>query len=205
MTQVTTVVFDIGKVLFEWDLRYLFEKEIGEPQELDWFLANVVTNDWHFQADQGRAVADMVAERKAEFPSHAAFLDIYAERFIESIPAPVAGSLEIVAELADAGVPLFAITNFGAEFWAAFRPTQPVFNSFRDIVVSGIEKLAKPDPAIYALALERFGLKSGEAIFIDDNFDNVLAAQSNGFVGYHFTNAARLRAELVKLGLVAPQ
>jgi 2-haloacid dehalogenase len=205
MVQISAVVFDVGKVLFDWDLRHLFEKEISEPEKLDWFLANVVPTDWHFQADQGRAVANMVTERTAEFPQYAPLLDIYATRFIESIPGPIPGSLEIVAELAAKNVPLFAITNFGAEFWAAFRPTQPVFDHFRDIVVSGVEKLAKPDPAIFALALERFGLSAGEAIFIDDNHANIISAQSNGFVGHHFVNAAELRTDLVKLGLVAPQ
>ena len=202
MTNVTTVVFDIGRVLFQWDLRLLFEKQIVDPEELDWFLSNVVTNDWHFQADEGRLVADMVSERKAAFPQYAAFLDVYAESFIESISAPVPGSLEIVAELAAKDVPLFAITNFGAEFWAAFRPTQPIFDHFGDIIVSGVEKMIKPDPAIYALALSRFGLQPGEAIFIDDNLDNVISARANGFVAHHFTDASKLRAELVAHNLL---
>lgn len=88
-------------------------------------------------------------------------------------------------------VPLFAITNFGAEFWDMFRPTQPIFDLFGDIVVSGVEKLAKPDPAIYALALERFGLQPGEAIFVDDNHANVVSARANGFAAHHFTDVAR--------------
>lgn len=196
------VVFDVGRVLFQWDLRFLFETRIEESEELDWFLSNVVTNDWHYQADEGRAVADMVSERKAEFPQYREMLDIYAERFIESIPAPMPGSLEIVETLADRGVPLFAITNFGAEFWAEFRPTQQIFDHFRDVVVSGVEKLAKPDPAIYRLALSRFGLKPGEAIFIDDNLANIVAARENGFVGHHFIDAPTLRRKLEALGLI---
>lgn len=202
MTNVTTVVFDIGRVLFQWDLRLLFEKQIVEPEELEWFLSNVVTNDWHFQADEGRLVAAMVSERKAEFPQYAALLDVYAESFIESISAPVPGSLEIVAELAAKDVPLFVITNFGAEFWAAFRPTQPIFDLFGDIIVSGAEKMVKPDPAIYALALKRFGLQPGEAIFVDDNHDNIIAARQNGLLGHHFTDARPLRKALVGLGLL---
>ena len=86
-----------------------------------------------------------------------------------------------------------------------FRPTQPIFDHFGDIIVSGVEKLMKPDPAIYALALRRFGLQSGEAIFVDDNIDNVISARANGFVAHHFTGAPALRAELAKFGLVNPQ
>jgi len=202
MTKITTVVFDVGKVLFEWDLRHLFAKLITDKDELEYFVAHVVTHEWHFQHDAGRAVDDMVAERVAEFPKYAAWIAAYAARFNETIPGPVTGSLEIVEELAERDVPLFAITNFGAEFWKKFRPTQPIFDRFRDIIVSGVEKLVKPDPAIYALALQRFGLKPGEAIFVDDNHDNVISARANGFAAHHFTDAESLRRALVALDLL---
>lgn len=202
MTKITTVVFDVGKVLFEWDLRHLFAKLIDDEQELEYFVTHVVTPQWHFQHDAGRPLAEMTAERTAEFPHYAALIDAYATRFNETIPGPVPGSLEIVSELAARRVPLFAITNFGAEFWDMFRPTQPIFDLFGDIIVSGVEKLVKPDPAIYALALKRFGLQPGEAIFIDDNHDNIIAARQNGFLGHHFTDPGLLRKALVGLGLL---
>ena len=199
---IRAVVFDVGRVLVQWDMRHLFAKLIDDQEGLDWFLQNVVTTEWHFQADAGRALADMVAERKAEFPDHSEHLDAYATRFNETIPGPVPGSYEIVGELAARDVPLFAITNFGAEFWAGFRPTQPVFDHFRDVVVSGEEKLHKPDPAIYRLALDRFGLAEGEGLFVDDSLPNVEAARANGFHAHHFVDAPTLRAELVALGLL---
>jgi 2-haloacid dehalogenase len=203
--KITTVVFDVGKVLFQWDLRYLFAKLIDDPAQLDWFLANVITPDWHFQHDAGRTPEEIVAERTIKFPGHDALFDAYLTRFNETIPAPVPGSLEIVHELANRGVPLFAITNFGHEFWHAFRPTQPIFDLFADVIVSGTEKIMKPEPAIYELALKRFGLQSGEAIFIDDNLDNVTGARANGFVAHHFTDACSLRTELAEYGLVNPE
>jgi 2-haloacid dehalogenase len=202
MTKISNVVFDVGKVLFEWDLRHLFAKLITDKDELEYFVAHVVTPEWHFQHDAGRALDDMVAERVAKFPKYAAWIAAYASRFNETIPGPITGSLEIVEELAERDVPLFAITNFGAEFWDSFRPTQPIFDRFQDIIVSGVEKLVKPDPAIYALALQRFGLKPGEAIFIDDNHDNVISARQNGFVAHHFMDANSLRRELLALDLL---
>jgi 2-haloacid dehalogenase len=203
--KITTVVFDVGKVLFEWDLRHLFAKLIDDPEELEWFVTTVVTPQWHFQHDAGRALSEMLPERIAEFPEHAALIEAYATRFNETIPGPVVGSLEIVAELASRGVPLFAITNFGAEFWDMFRPTQPIFDHFGDIIVSGTEKMLKPDPAIYELALKRFRLKPNEAIFIDDNLDNAVGARANGFVAHQFTDACNLRTELAKYGFVSPE
>jgi 2-haloacid dehalogenase len=202
MTQITTVVFDVGKVLFEWDLRHLFAKLIEDKADLEYFVTHVVTPQWHFQHDAGRTLADMAAKRTAEFPQFAVLIDAYVTRFNETLPGPVEGSLEIVSELAERRVPLFAITNFGAEFWDMFRPTQPIFDHFGDIIVSGVEKLVKTDPAIYALALERFGLQPGEAIFIDDNHDNVVSARENGFSAHHFTDSGNLRRELTSLNLL---
>lgn len=198
-----SVIFDVGKVLFDWDLRHLFAKLIDDSAELDWFLANVVTPEWHFQHDAGRPLAEMVPERQAEFPSHAALIDTYAARFNETIPGPVPGSLDLVARLDAAGVPLFAITNFGHEFWEAFRPTQPVFDRFRDIIVSGTERLMKPDPAIYALAIARFGIEPAGALFIDDNAANVAGAESAGIAAHRFVDAAGLEAELVTRGYLS--
>ena len=203
VTKITTVVFDVGRVLFQWDLRHLFAKLIDDENELDWFLDNVVTPEWHFQHDAGRPLAEMTAELSALYPAYAVYIEAYRTRFNETIPGPIAGSLEVVHELAERRVPLFAITNFGAEFWDMFRPTQPIFDYFGDIIVSGVEKLVKPDPAIYTLALRRFGLQPGEAIFIDDNLDNVISARANGFVAHHFKDVATLRTELVSLNLLA--
>ena len=195
-----SVIFDVGRVLFDWDLRYLFAKLIDDEDELEWFVTNVVTPGWHFQHDAGRPLAEMLPERKAEFPDHAPLIDAYATRFNETIPGPMPGSLELVERLDAAGVPLFAITNFGHEFWEGFRPNQPVFDRFRDIVVSGTEKLMKPDSAIYALAIERFGIDPAGAIFIDDVAANVAGAESAGIVGHQFVDAAALERDLAARG-----
>jgi len=199
---IDAVVFDVGRVLFHWDLRHLFEKLIADPAELDWFLANVVTEEWHFEHDRGRDLADMLPERIALYPEHAALIRAYAERFNETIPSAVPGSLDIVSALHARAVPLFAITNFGDGFWAAFRPTQPVFDLFGDIVVSGMEKLAKPDHAIYHLAQQRFGHAPGAMLFIDDNPHNIDAARECGWHTHLFTDAATLDADLRQRGLL---
>ena len=197
------VIFDVGRVLFDWDLRHLFARLIADADELEWFVTNVVTPQWHFQHDAGRPLAEMVAERKAEFPDHDALIDAYATRFNETIPGPMPGSLELVERLDAAGVPLFAITNFGHDFWQAFRPTQPVFDRFRDIIVSGTEKLMKPDPAIYALAIERFGIDPAGALFVDDNAQNVAGAEAAGIAGHLFRDAMALERDLIERGFLA--
>lgn len=199
---IEAVVFDVGGVLYQWRLAALVDKLTGDPAQRDHILAEVITEEWHFQHDAGRPLAEMVPERIAQFPHAERFLLAYAERFNETIPGPVPGSLAIVRELHAAGIPLYAITNFGAEFWAAFRPTAPIFDLFQDIVVSGEEKLVKPDPAIFALAARRFGHAPGAMLFIDDNLANAEAARACGWHAHHFTDAATLRTELVGAGLL---
>lgn len=202
VSPVSAVVFDVGKVLFDWDLRILIREFVADEAEVEHVSANVVSIDWHSLHDAGATMAEMIPPRVAEFPQYEAVIRAYSQRFNETIPGPVPGSIELVEELRERGVPLYAITNFGDEFWAAFRPTQPVFDHFRDIVVSGTEKLAKPDPAIYALAAARFGHAPGEMLFIDDNRDNIESARACGWQAHHFSDAETLALDLKQRGLI---
>ncbi len=203
MGQPTAVIFDIGNVLFHWHPRFLYERLIADDRALDAFLAEVVTLEWHFQHDEGRDFADTSAELIARHPHHAELIAAWGPRFGESIGDPVAGMHELVAQLDAAGVPLFAITNFSHEFFPPFRAQWPgLFDRFRDIVVSGEERLVKPDAAIYRLALDRFGLRADEAVFIDDNAANVAGARALGIRSILFTDAVSARAALTAAGLI---
>ena len=196
------VVFDVGNVLYCWDIRALYAPLIADPDRLAWFCREVVTADWHFQHDAGRPFAQTSAELIARFPDEAELVRLFGPRFNETITGPIPGMLPLVERLAARGVPLFGITNFSAELRPPFRATAPIFDHFSDIVVSGAERLAKPDPAIYALALRRFGLAPGEAIFVDDRAENVTAGEACGFVGHLFKGSHSLASELVGLGLL---
>lgn len=200
--QPDAVVFDVGRVLVQWDLRALYSRLIDDPAELDWFLTHVVSEAWHFQHDAGRDLAEMVAERKRDFPEHAPLIDAYATRFADTIPGPVAGTHALVRQLAAKGVPLYAITNFAAPFWADFRASEPLFDLFRDIVVSGVEKIAKPDPAIFELAARRFRHDPAKMLFIDDSAANIAAARRLGWQVHHFRDAAALERDLRERGLI---
>ena len=197
------VVFDIGRVLFEWNLRYLFEKLIDEPDQLEWFLQHVVTEEWHFQCDAGRPLAELIPERIARYPAHAPLIEAYRDRFNDTVDRPIEGTHALVHRLHSAGVPLFALTNFGAEFFAGFRPTAPIFELFGDIVVSGEECIAKPDPRIYEICERRFGLPPQALFFTDDNPANIAAAGERGWQTHLFIDPAGLGAELIARGLLA--
>ncbi len=201
--KVDAVVWDIGHVLVQWSIRYLYEKLIDDQAELDWFLAHAVTVPWHFRHDGGEPLADLIAEKVAEYPEHRALIEAYAPRWLETIPGPIEGTPGLVEALAARGVPQFAITNFGADTWAMFRPTFPVLDHMGDVVVSGIERLAKPDPAIFQLAAQRFGHAPERMLFIDDNAANIASAAALGWQVHHFTRGAEaLEADLRALGVL---
>ena len=203
MTRRSAVVFDVGNVLYDWNPRFLYERLIEDDRALDAFLRDVATKEWHFQHDAGRPFAETSAELSAAHPEFAEHIALWGPRFSETIPGMLPGMRALVEELDAAGVPLYAITNFSGEFWIPFRAREAaIFDRFRDIVVSGDEKLVKPDAAIYRLALDRFGLKPDEAVFVDDREDNIAGAEAVGIPGLLFTDAVTLRRDLVRLRLL---
>lgn len=203
MTGPNSVIFDVGKVLHRWEPELLYARRIPDDAARSAFLRDVLTTDWHFQHDAGRDFADTSAELIARHPQHAQDIAAWGPQFLDTLPGAIDGMEALVGELDEAGVPLFAITNFSHEFWPPFRAREAaLFDRFRDVVVSGDEKLTKPDPAIYRLALDRFGLQPGEALFVDDNATNVAAARDLGIHAHHFVDAPTLRAELKGFGLL---
>ena len=200
---VRAAIFDVGKVLYDWSPRFLYERLIDDDRALDAFLRDVLTPQWHFQHDAGRPFAETSAELIARHPEHEALILAWKTRYNESIGDPVPGVHAIVEELDRAGVPLFVISNFSGEFWPPFRAQEAaLFDRFRGFVISGDEKLLKPDPAIYRLALDRFGLAAEEAFFVDDVPANVEGAAALGIAARLFTDAATLRRDLRAVGLL---
>lgn len=202
MAQIEAVVFDVGNVLVRWDRRLPYIDRFDDPAELDRFLDEVIPLSWHDQHDAGRPAAELVAERSALFPHYAPLIADWFGRFNESIPGPVPGSPELVEALHARGIPLYAITNFGADTWAGFAPTFPLKDRFIDIIVSGVEKMAKPAAPIYELAERRFARAPETLFFIDDSLANVEAARQRGWHAHHFTDAAALAADLQDRGLL---
>jgi len=203
MTRPTATIFDCGNVLYGWDPDSFLARQIPEDEARLRFIEDVDLWNWHDTLDAGRPFDEAAAELSETFPAYAALISAWGERFGETIGDPVPGVHAIVEELDARGVPLFAITNFSADFWPAFIARERAFFSrFRDIVVSGEEKLLKPDPALYYRALHRFGLKPREALFIDDRAINVEGAKAVGMHGHLFTGAEDFRSRLEAEGLL---
>ena len=198
-----SVVFDVGNVLVDWNPRAFFARYVADSARLDRLMGEVLTLEWHTQHDAGRDFAETSAERIALYPDEAENIRRWGAEFGGTIGDMLPGMADLVADLDAAGVPLYAITNFSHQFWPPFRAREAaLFDRFRDIVVSGEVKLVKPDPALYALALARFGLAPGEALFVDDRAENIEAGERAGFVGHQFEDADRLRAAIEGYGLL---
>ena len=194
---VRAAVFDVGNVLYGWDPDSFLVRQIADDEARLRFIEETDLYGWHETLDAGRPYAEAAAELTEKFPAYADLISAWSERFGETISGPVPGVHAIVDELQANGVPLYAITNFSADFWPPFAAREhDFFARFEDIVVSGEVKLLKPDPAIYFLALRRFGLRPDEALFVDDRAINVEGARAVGMAAHLFIDAADLRARL---------
>ena len=200
---VSAVVFDVGNVLYGWDPDSFLVRQIADDEARLRFVEDADVYGWHETLDGGRPYAEAAAEFSEKFPEYARVIAAWSDQFGETITGPVPGTHELVAELDARGVPLFAITNFSADFWPPFQEKeQAFFSRFQGIVVSGQVKLLKPDPAIYFLALDRFGLRPADALFVDDREINVEGALAVGMQAHLFTGAEDLRARLEEEGLL---
>lgn len=199
---IDTVVFDLGGVLVDWDPRHLYRALIPDEIERERFLAEVCPQSWNERQDAGRTLAEATAERVALFPGHAELIAAYYGRWEEMLAGAIAETVDILEELHRREVPLYALTNWSAELFPIARRRFGFLERFRSIVVSGEERVIKPDAAIFRILCARHGIAPAAALFIDDNPANVAAAEALGFCAHRYTAAPALRARLTELGLL---
>jgi 2-haloacid dehalogenase len=199
----SAVIFDLGGVLIDWNPRHLYRKLFaGDEAGMERFLSTVCTQHWNEQQDAGRSFAEATALLVAEHPDKADLILAYFARWPEMLGGAIDGTVSIMTELRQRGVPLYALSNWSAETFPHGLSRFDFLHWFRDRVVSGDVGLIKPDPRIYRLLLERNGLAASDAVYIDDVKRNADAATALGLHGIHFTGPAPLRRELETLGLL---
>jgi 2-haloacid dehalogenase len=202
-SDVTAVVFDLGGVLIDWDPRYLYRSLFGDDEAaMETFLATVCTPEWNRKQDAGRLWSDAVAELVAKHPGQRELIVAYHERWSETLGDAIEPTVAVLAELHEAGVPVYALSNWSAETFPTARPRYPFLEWFDGIVISGEVGSAKPDRRIYEALLERHGLEAGEILFIDDSAENVAAAETLGIRSIRFTSGPALRRELAGLDVL---
>jgi 2-haloacid dehalogenase len=196
------IVFDIGNVLIAWEPKILYRKIFTTENEVEDFLTRILPPEWNLEQDRGRSWREAEDIQIKLHPEYADAIRAFRSRWHETIPGAIEGTVQILEELKRANIPLYAITNFASDTFREARTRFPFLaNSFLDIVVSGDEKIIKPDPAIYQILLKRNSLKAKDCIFIDDNLANVRAAASIGFKALQFTSPDNFRKDLRRLGV----
>ncbi len=201
MKKISSIVFDIGGVLIDWNPRHLFRKIFESEEEMEWFLANVCTYEWNVQQDGGKLFSVATAELQEKFPEYSDKIALYYGRWEEMLDGEIKGTVEILQRLKSAGIPVYALSNWSHEAFPVAYNRYDFMKEFDGLVVSGYEKLLKPDHAIYRVLMNRYNINPEESVYIDDNKQNADAAAELGFHAVHFNSPGQLRTELRSLGI----
>jgi 2-haloacid dehalogenase len=200
--KVDTVVFDVGNVLIRWDVHNLYRKVFPNDAAIKQFLNETGLIMRNHEFDRGELFADGIADLTHQFPHYAKPLAAFDARWEECLDGAINGNVALLREFRAAGVPVHAITNFNQHKFRFAQTLFPFLNEFEETVVSGDERLIKPDPAIYGVLLERGKLAANQCVFIDDSDANIATAKALGFKTIHFTEGSTdARAEFRALGL----
>jgi 2-haloacid dehalogenase len=200
--RVSAVVFDLGGVLIDWNPRHLYRTLFDDDEAMEEFLASVTTQEWNTAQDAGRPWSEAVEELATRYPERRALIEAYWRRWPETLGDAIAPTVAVLDELRFAGVRLFALSNWSGETFPLARPRYPFLEWFEGIVISGDEGVVKPDPRIFAVLTDRYGLVPDETVFVDDQVGNVEAAARLGFRAIRFVDAHSLRDDLRRLGVV---
>jgi 2-haloacid dehalogenase len=203
MSQMNAVLLDLGGVLIDWNPRYLYAPLFGDrTAEMEDFLARICAPEWNHTMDAGKSFAEAVAERQQLYPEHAELIALWKDGWAQMLRDAIHDTVAVLAELRERGHRMVALTNWSAETFPVARARFDFLQWFEDIVVSGEVRLAKPDPRIFRLAIERNRLDPSRTLFIDDSLVNVEAARGTGLQAVHFRSAGALREDLVRLALL---
>lgn len=194
----TTIIFDLGGVLIDWNPKYLYRKIFTDEKEMEDFLENICTPDWNEEQDAGRSLQEATEMLVERHPDHKENITAYYSRWSEMLGGSIQDTVEIFRELKSAKkYELYALTNWSAETFPIALGEYEFLSWFDGIVVSGTEKIRKPFPEFYKILLDRYEVKADEAIFIDDNKRNIDAAKKVGIDSIHYINPTQLKDELM--------
>jgi len=200
---INTIIFDLGAVLIDWNPHYMYRSVFDNEEEMKNFLATITTSDWNEEQDAGRSLQEGTDLLVKQFPEHEANIRLFYARWYEMLGEAFWDTVEIFKELKETGkYKIYALTNWSAETFPVAFERYEFLKWFDGIVVSGAEKMRKPTPEFYQILLDRYHVRAEEALFIDDNKRNVLAAEKLGIKSIHFTSAEALKEELISMAIL---
>jgi len=202
--EISSVVFDLGGVLIDWNPRYLYRELFkDDTAEMENFLTHVCSQEWNIRQDAGLSFAKAAEVLKAEHPGKEEPIDAWLPGFNKMLAGPIPGTVDILAQLRAEGILLYALTNWSSETFPLAQERFEFLNWFNGIVVSGFEKVAKPDPALFEIMIKRHGLDPLKTLYIDDNASNIETAHRLKFETILFTTPQALAAELSRMKLLS--
>ena len=187
--KITTILFDLGVVLIDWNPRYVFKHYFDDEEKMEWFLEKICDSDWNEEQDAGRSLAEATAMKVAEFPEWETEIKAFYGRWEEMLGEALEGTVEILKTVRDnPNLRLYALTNWSAETFPVAQKRFEFLQWFEGIVMSGEEKTRKPFADIYQIVIDRYEVNPQETVFIDDNLRNCKAAEAMGFNVIHFVS-----------------
>ena len=199
---IKTIIFDLGGVFIDWNPDYLYRKTLTDAAERQFFYDNVCTSDWNLEQDAGRPIAEAIAVKIKEFPMWEEHIKDFYRRWTEMLGETNEETIALFKHLkAQKQYKIVALTNWSAETFPTALQLYPFLHEFDGTVVSGAEKTRKPYPEIYQILLKRYDITPQHAVFIDDNWDNIVAAEALGINAIHFKTTQQVIEDLNELGI----
>lgn len=200
--KIKNIIFDFGGVLMDWNPRYFFKDYFKDDEKMEYFLENIAQDEWNIEQDRGRTLAEGTEIQVKKFPEWEKEIRAYYDNWTTMLKSDIPQNVEILRKLKNTDYHLFGLTNWSAETFPYALENYDFFQIFDGkIVVSGTEKLIKPDPKIWYVLLDRYNIQAGESVFIDDNPKNIEMAQSLGFETIQVNPDTNLEQELAGLGI----
>ncbi|MEE6126842.1 HAD family phosphatase [Chryseobacterium arthrosphaerae] len=200
--KIKNIIFDFGGVLMDWNPRYFFKDYFNDDDKMEYFLENIAQDEWNIEQDRGRSLSEGTEIQIKKFPEWEKEIRAYYDNWTVMLKSDIPQNVDVLRKLKNTDYQLFGLTNWSAETFPYALENYDFFQIFDGkIVVSGTEKLIKPDPAIWHILLERYHIQAGESVFIDDNPKNIEMARSLGFATIHVTPDTNLEQELTVLGV----
>jgi 2-haloacid dehalogenase len=194
---IKNIIFDLGGVLIDWNPKYVYRTIFKTEEEVDWFIENITTMEWNVEQDAGRPISEANDYLISKFPEHADHIMAYYGRWEEMLGGPILENVKLLRELTDSKkYKMLALTNWSAETFPVAIERYDFLQLFQGIVVSGIEKCKKPEAMIYNILIDRYGINPSESVFIDDNHENIIAAQNLGIKTVHSISPSQVAQDL---------
>ncbi len=199
---IKNIIFDFGGVVMDWDPRYFFRSYFNDDEKMEYFLKNIARDEWNAEQDRGRTFAEGTEALVKIHPEWEKEIRAYYDNWDAMLRGDIPENVEILRALAHTQYELFGLTNWAAESFPYALEHYDFFQVFKGkIVVSGVEKIIKPEPEIWQILLNRYHIKAEESVFIDDNPKNIEVAGNMGFKTIRVLPETDLRKELINLGV----